>query len=195
MIVGATGESDRHILTLTQSLYDTYHPSSVFSTRPMCRWWKIRSYRLWIPSRLFCASTDSIRRIGCCGSMASAPASCSTKPAGLRSAARSQVLLGAAAPRLLPGRGQPRGLRSAAARSRHRRGQREAHPCRAPRRGAARRGPQKARRRAQAGAVFSHLLRPKHRTAAALARGGPAQSDRHGACLAPGGTARPALTL
>ena len=36
----------------------------------MCRWWKIRSYRLWIPSRLFCASTDSIRRIGCCGSTA-----------------------------------------------------------------------------------------------------------------------------
>ncbi len=30
MIVGATGESDRHILTLTQSLYDTYHLKRVF---------------------------------------------------------------------------------------------------------------------------------------------------------------------
>ena len=29
-IVGATGESDRHILTLTQSLYDTYHLKRVF---------------------------------------------------------------------------------------------------------------------------------------------------------------------
>ena len=30
MIVGATPESDRHILTLTQSLYDTYHLKRVF---------------------------------------------------------------------------------------------------------------------------------------------------------------------
>ena len=30
MIVGATKESDRHILTLTQSLYDTYHLKRVF---------------------------------------------------------------------------------------------------------------------------------------------------------------------
>lgn len=30
MIVGATGESDRRILTLTQSLYDTYHLKRVF---------------------------------------------------------------------------------------------------------------------------------------------------------------------
>ena len=30
MIVGATRESDRHILTLTQSLYDTYHLKRVF---------------------------------------------------------------------------------------------------------------------------------------------------------------------
>ena len=30
MIVGVTGESDRHILTLTQSLYDTYHLKRVF---------------------------------------------------------------------------------------------------------------------------------------------------------------------
>ena len=167
MIVGATGESDRHILTLTQSLYDTYHLKRVF-------------YSAYVPvvENTLLPSLD-------------------TKPPLLREHRLYQAdwLLGAAAPRLLPGRGQPRGLRSAAARSRHRRGKREAHPCRAPRRGAARRGPQKARRRAQAGAVFSHLLWPKHRTAAALARGGPAQSDRHGACLALGGTARPALTL
>ena len=194
MIVGATGESDRHILTLTQSLYDTYHLKRVFysayvpvventllpslDTKPPL----LREHRLYQADWL-------LRFYGFRAGELLDEGQPDFDPA------RSQVLLGAAAPRLLPGRGQPRGLRSAAARSRHRRGKREAHPCRAPRRGAARRGPQKARRRAQAGAVFSHLLWPKHRTAAALARGGPAQSDRHGACLALGGTARPALTL
>ena len=148
MIVGATGESDRHILTLTQSLYDTYHLKRVF-------------YSAYVPvvENTLLPSLD-------------------TKPPLLREHRLYQAdwllrFYGFRAGELLD-EGQPDfdpllDPKCAAARSRHRRGKREAHPCRAPRRGAARRGPQKARRRAQAGAVFSHLLWPKHRSAAALA--------------------------
>ena len=146
--------------------------SSVFSTRPMCRWWKIRSYRLWIPSRLFCASTDSIRRIGCCGSTAFAPASCSTKA--------SRTLTRCSIPSAAGRCGTPTSSRSRSTARDYEAllrvpgiGVVSAKRILVARRGGALRAEDLKKlgvvlKRAQ---YFSHLLWPKHRTAAALARG------------------------
>ena len=167
MIVGATPErATAHILTLTQSLYDTYHLKRVFYSAyvPVVE-------DTLLPSAGYQAAAAA-RAPALSGGLAAAVlrlsrrASCSTKASRTFDPLLDPKCCWALRhPELLPGRGQPRGLRSAAARSRHRRGKREAHPCRAPRRGAARRGPEKARRRAQAGAVFSHtaLAEAPHR--------------------------------
>ena len=71
MIVGATPESDRQILTLTQGLYDKYHLKRVFYSAYMP---VSNSPLLPAPqnfSRPFSGSTGCTRRTGCCGSTTS----------------------------------------------------------------------------------------------------------------------------
>ncbi len=76
LIVGATPDTDFHILRLTQGLYDRYQLKRVF-------------YSAYVPvvehallpgqgqrSRPCCGSTGCIRRTGCCGFTASGPRSC-----------------------------------------------------------------------------------------------------------------------
>ena len=77
MIVGATPDSDLHILRLTQGLYDRYQLKRYFSP-PMCRWWKVPFSPPRRPSRPCCGSIGSIRRTGCCGFTGSVRRSCWT---------------------------------------------------------------------------------------------------------------------
>ena len=67
MIVGATPDSDLHILRLTQGLYDRYQLKRVFFFSPPRR-----------PSRPCCGSIGSIRRTGCCGFTGSVRRNCWT---------------------------------------------------------------------------------------------------------------------
>ena len=76
LIVGATPDSDRTILRLSQALYDKVELKRVYYsayvpavTGPTCR---------PSPSRRSCGSTASTRLTGCCASTASAPRSCWT---------------------------------------------------------------------------------------------------------------------
>ena len=79
LIVGATRDTDRHILHLTESLYQKYRLKRVFYSAyvpvvetPFCP--------LWTPSRPCCGSTGYTRRTGCCGFTALRPKSCWTRP-------------------------------------------------------------------------------------------------------------------
>ena len=101
MIIGATPESDKHILTLTQALYDQYKLKRVFfsaympvsdsSLLPARQDFKpplLREHRLyqadWLlrfSSRPCCGSTGCTRPTGCCGSTTSGRRSCWTRPA------------------------------------------------------------------------------------------------------------------
>lgn len=78
LIVGATPDSDYQIMSLSAALYKKYELKRVF-------------YSAYIPvvenpllpakqrNRRFCASTDSIRRIGFCAITASMRTNCSMK--------------------------------------------------------------------------------------------------------------------
>ncbi len=118
MIVGATPDSDLHILRLTQGLYDRYQPEAGLLSRRMCRWWKapllpsketkppmLREHRLYQADWL-------LRFYGFrAEELLDEQAPFLDDPSG------PQMLLGLAASGIFPGRGEPGGLRSAAARS------------------------------------------------------------------------------
>ena len=192
LIVGATKESDLHILNLTQALYDSYRLKRVFysayvpvventllpalDTKPPL----LREHRLYQADWLLrfygfranellddsAPDFDPALRPKCCWRCAS---------------------------RVLPRRGEPRGLRSAAARAGHRRCERQAHFSRAPFGRAARGGPQKARRRDEACAILSHLRRALCLAAQAVAGGHFAKPDGRGAPRAPTGRGTAAI--
>ena len=186
MIVGATPESDRHILTLSQALYDKYKLKRVF-------------YSAYMPvsdSKLLPAKADfkppllREHRQAVRGGLAAAVLPLSgggaagREFAGLRPAGGSQVLLGAKAHGFLPRGGEHSGLRSAAAGAGGRRAQRPAHPYRPALWAAGLPGPEKAGSRSEAGAVFPHLLGQN--------TGGPAGEPGWGAAPSGGpGKARP----
>ena len=75
LIVGATDDSDRHILHLTESLYRKFRLKRVFYSAyvPVV---ETVCCRPWTQSRLCCGSTVSIRRTGSCGFMAFRHRSC-----------------------------------------------------------------------------------------------------------------------
>ena len=78
MIIGATADTDRHILSLTQGLYDKYRLKRVFYSAyvPV---WRTPSSLPWTPSRPCSGNTGCTRRTGCCDSTASGRRSCWTR--------------------------------------------------------------------------------------------------------------------
>ncbi len=157
LIVGATADTDFHILRLTQGLYDRYQLKRVFysayvpvvehallpakDTKPPL----LREHRLyqadWLlrfygfrAEELLDASHPDFNR-----------------PGG------SQVQLGPPAPGLLPGGGEPGGLRGPAADPRRGRGLRQAHSGVPPGPEAADRGSAQAGGGDEACAILSHL--------------------------------------
>ncbi len=128
MIVGATGESDRHILTLTQALYDTYHLKRVFYSAYI-PWWKAAAPRpqgfqppLLREHRLYQA--DWLLRFYHfrAGELLDEASRTSTR----------RWTPSAAGPCATPDRSRWRStarITNPAAGARHRGGQREAHPC------------------------------------------------------------------
>ena len=166
MIVGATPESDRQILSLTQGLYDKYRLKRVFysayvpvSSSPLLPAPQgfqpplLREHRLYQADWLLRYYHFRAEELLDEDQPRSGP------PDG------PQVHLGPAPPGLLPGGGEPGGLRGPAPGARRRGALRPAHPHR-PAGGAAElRGAQAAGGGPQAGPVFPHLLRPAPRRA------------------------------
>ena len=180
LIVGATADTDFHILRLTQGLYDRYQLKRVFysayvpvvehallpakDTKPPL----LREHRLYQADWLL--RFYGFRAAGC-------------KPSGLQPPGGSQVQLGPPAPGLLPGGGEPGGLRGPAADPRRGRGLRQAHSGVPPGPEAADRGSAQAGGGDEAGPVFSHRLRPHGRRPAVHTGQPAAESDRGGAAL------------
>ena len=194
MIIGATPESDRHILTLTQALYDKYKLKRVFYSAympvsdsallPARRDFKpplLREHRLY--------QADWLLRFyhfrGAAG----------RGPPQLQSPGRPQVLLGAEPPGVLPGGGQPGGLRGPAAGAGYRGDLRPAHPGCPPVRAPHLCGAEKAGGGAQAGPVFPHLRRQVPGGPAGLPRRGAPPPGGPGAAHAGPGRAGAALPL
>ncbi len=155
MIIGATPDSDRHILRLTQGLYDTYRLKRVFfsayvpvvensllptpDTKPPL----LREHRLYQADWL-------LRFYGF-----RAEELLTDQDPNFQPPHRPQMQLGPAPPGVFPSGGEHRRLRgpaSGAGRGHH---QRPTDPIRPPRRHAVPRGPEKVRRGDEAGPVFS----------------------------------------
>lgn len=68
MIIGATPESDRHIMGLAESLYKNTR-SSACSFRRIFRLTVIPACLRWMCARRFCGNTGCTRRTGFCGTM------------------------------------------------------------------------------------------------------------------------------
>lgn len=68
MIIGATPESDRHIMGLAESLYKKYSLKRVFFRR-IFRLTVIPACLRWMCARRFCGNTGCTRRTGFCGTM------------------------------------------------------------------------------------------------------------------------------
>lgn len=109
MIVGASPETDYHILKLTEGMYQKYSLKRVF-------------YSAYIPvaedTRLpaldtkprFCGSTGCIRLTGCCGFTSSRQTKFWMKPTRASTPTSTQMQLGRAALRAFSGRCEPRAL-------------------------------------------------------------------------------------
>ena len=72
MIVGASPETDYHILQLSEGMYQNT-ASSGYSTRLISRYRMTPACLRWTRSRRSCGNTGSIRPTGCCGSTSSRP--------------------------------------------------------------------------------------------------------------------------
>ena len=72
MIVGASPETDYHILQLSEGMYQNT-ASSGYSTRLISRYRMTPACPRWTRSRRSCGNTGSIRPTGCCGSTSSRP--------------------------------------------------------------------------------------------------------------------------
>ena len=194
MIIGATADTDRHILSLTQGLYDKYRLKRVFysayvpvvensllpslDTKPPL----LREHRLYQADWL-------LRFYGFRAEELLDEAEPNFNPL-----VDPQVHLGPAPPGVLPRGGEHRRPGGPAAGAGDRRGLRQADPLRPPGPEAGARGSEEAGGGAEAGPVLHHLQGKNAGGPAPGAGRRPAESGRRGAGLPPalgGGAAEP----